>query len=252
MKQNQEKKKKSNSVLIGIVVTICTIACVATAIAVSIYVMNDIKRERLEEQLEEAEECYEKMDYEDAIEAYEDAIKIDPESKDAYIGLAEVYVVMKEYEDAIEILEEGYDETESSAIRRKLQEIEELQEQYEARLAIQHDYELADRIHSAVITSMMDPEVVTDEESNTYLSSINCVRVDMCSIDEVNNKFIEGVIDILGRPARGTDSEDIISLSKLSDLGDMVKSSSFTGHIWMFIDRNTVSIEFEGTDIIIN
>lgn len=240
MKQNQEKKKKSNSVLIGIVVTICTIACVATAIAVSIYVMNDIKRERLEEQLEEAEECYEKMDYEDAIETYENAIEIDPESKDAYIGLAEVYVVMNEYEDAIEILAEGYDETESSAIRRKLREIEELQEQYEERLAIQHDYELADRIRSAVLTSMMDPEVVTSTDAKTQ----ECLRlfgtgvVDLCSISDEDNVYIRSI-------------KNILEISSLSDLDDLVESSNFTGHIWVLIDGNRASVEIEGTGIII-
>lgn len=66
------------------------------------------------------------MEYEQAIAAYEAAIEIDPSMPDPYIGLAKTYMAMEEYDEAIEILEEGLDATDNdSKIEEFLDEIME-------------------------------------------------------------------------------------------------------------------------------
>lgn len=65
-------------------------------------------------------------DYEQAIAEYEIAISIDPTQKDAYAELAELYIELEEYEDAIEILEEGYEETEAKGLSRKVETVKKL------------------------------------------------------------------------------------------------------------------------------
>ena len=67
------------------------------------------------------------LNYEAAIAAYEEAIAIEPKCEEAYLGLAEVYAAMGEYDQAIAVLEEGYDATGSSAMLDRIAEIEELQ-----------------------------------------------------------------------------------------------------------------------------
>ena len=104
----------------GIMVIVCI------AVAVVIIALGGNSGKKLAEQLELAA-CYmDELDYEAAIVAYEAAIEIDPMCEDAYLGLAEVYVAMGEYEDAIKVLEDGYEATGSEEIRRRQEEIEAL------------------------------------------------------------------------------------------------------------------------------
>ena len=65
-------------------------------------------------------------EYEQAIAEFERAIAIDPTQKDAYAELADLYIELEEYEDAIEILEEGYEETEAKGLSRKIEVVKEL------------------------------------------------------------------------------------------------------------------------------
>ena len=61
--------------------------------------------------------------YEEAIIAFSAAIEIDPKQPDAYIGASEAYVGIDDTEAAISILEQGLAETNSEAIRDRLDEI---------------------------------------------------------------------------------------------------------------------------------
>ncbi len=87
---------------------------------------------KLQEQLDLGERYLGELDYEAAIAAYEMAIEIDPKSVDAYLGLADVYVEMKKYEDAIDVLKDGYDETEDEELLDAIEEIEEMMEDAES------------------------------------------------------------------------------------------------------------------------
>lgn len=61
--------------------------------------------------------------YEQAIIEFNKVIEIEPRNVDAYLGLADAYVAQGDYEKAIEVLEKGYAETESSEIQRRIDEL---------------------------------------------------------------------------------------------------------------------------------
>lgn len=61
--------------------------------------------------------------YEEAIIAFTVAIEIDPKNKDAYLGLAEVYIAQGEFDKAEEILEKGFDITGDERLSTRLEEI---------------------------------------------------------------------------------------------------------------------------------
>ncbi|MCQ2527290.1 MAG: carboxypeptidase regulatory-like domain-containing protein, partial [Lachnospiraceae bacterium] len=73
-----------------------------------------------------AEKYFADMDYENAIASYLDAIEIDPTNVEAYLGLADVYIALDDFEAAIDILEEGAQATGSDKIEDRLEEVYEL------------------------------------------------------------------------------------------------------------------------------
>ena len=70
-------------------------------------------KEILFDKLELGHQYLVELDYSSAILEFTDAIKIEPKSEDAYIGLADAYSGMGEIDKAIEALEEGYVKTEN-------------------------------------------------------------------------------------------------------------------------------------------
>ena len=62
--------------------------------------------------------------YQEAIIAFETAIKIDPKRPEAYLGAAEAYVGLGDYVSARKILEDGLKNTEDQEIRKKLDELD--------------------------------------------------------------------------------------------------------------------------------
>lgn len=66
------------------------------------------------------------LKYDDAILAYEVAIRIDPKREDAYIGLARAYIGKREYEKALNAIERGISEIgESDALLAYKKDVEE-------------------------------------------------------------------------------------------------------------------------------
>ena len=118
-----ETEKTINKKWIIIIAAIAAVVCIA--VATVIFVTGNSAERKLAEQLDLAEGYLSELDYENAIVAYEAAIEIDPGCRDAYLGLADIYIEQEEYEEAAKILEEGLAQTDSRAILRKLEEVEE-------------------------------------------------------------------------------------------------------------------------------
>lgn len=68
-------------------------------------------KEILLDKLELGQQYLVELDYSSAVLEFTDAIKIEPKSEDAYVGLADAYSGMGETDKAIEALEEGYVKT---------------------------------------------------------------------------------------------------------------------------------------------
>ena len=83
------------------------------------------RQEQFRREMRHAERYMENLEYEKAIASYQAAIKIDPKNPKPYIGIADAYVAMGDYESARDILQEGYDRTGNKKIRDYLDEIEE-------------------------------------------------------------------------------------------------------------------------------
>jgi hypothetical protein len=99
------------------------------------------------------------------------------------------------------------------------------------------DTQLADSVHTAVLTGMMDPEIVNRKEYNEdYIALTTQTDITQYTGTEEENVILWGAAQILGE-------ED------LHDLSDRIHSSGATGRILVTIigDFN-VEVVLEGTD----
>ena len=121
----QEQKKSGKAglfVLLGVIFLL--IVLIGGSVA---WYMLSAPARALKKQLDLGQKYLEELDYDMAIETYMDAIEIDPQKPDAYLGLADVYVELKDYESAIVVLDEGLDhvkgEKAASALEERKDEI---------------------------------------------------------------------------------------------------------------------------------
>ena len=68
-------------------------------------------------------QAMEEENYEEAISHFEDAIALDPSKPEAYSALADVYIATEDWEKALEILQQGIDETEDEALATKAEKV---------------------------------------------------------------------------------------------------------------------------------
>lgn len=121
MSELKAKKKKS------ITIIIISVLVALLLVGVGIFVFSRVaKTARINKELAAAEKFYEEMDYESAYITYTGIIKIDPKCVEAYIGLGDVIIAMENpsyYVYAIEVLENGYEQTGNPKITEKIEEI---------------------------------------------------------------------------------------------------------------------------------
>lgn len=120
-KTNEELKKPVNRKPLIITAAIAAAVCVAAAAV--IFAEGSNTEKRLTEQLDLAKRCLSELDYGSAITAYEAAIVINPKAEDAYIGLANAYIGLGDYEAAIDALVRGIAESDSEMLTEYLAEV---------------------------------------------------------------------------------------------------------------------------------
>lgn len=119
------KRKKQTGILIAVTAAALLIAVI---VAVIFSVSSDANEYDIH--LEAAQKYLDELDYEQAVVELRMAIEIEPNNSAAYLTLAETYVAMGDYENALTALDEGYAATgdpELSAERERI--AAELQEQ---------------------------------------------------------------------------------------------------------------------------
>ena len=99
----QKTKKKPYKVLIIVACFVIVAAVIISAFTVEA----KIREGKYQNCITKAENYLEAFDYENAVEMYLMAIKIDPKQKKPYEQLAEIFVLQEQYDEAIEILEKG-------------------------------------------------------------------------------------------------------------------------------------------------
>jgi len=119
----KRKMKFSTKVIIF---TIAIILLCAIAILLFINLSSSSKGKDLQEQLELGEQYLSELDYEQAIVAYEAAITIDPQSVDACLGLADTYIALGDYDEALLVLERNYSLSNDSSVAKKINTVKAL------------------------------------------------------------------------------------------------------------------------------
>ena len=155
--------------------------------------------EIVNEKLELAYQYISEQNYEQAILVYNEIIEIDPKSVTAYIGLAGVYTEMGDTEKAEEILQAGYEATESEEIKSRIDE-------YIAENSHEGNNESAAEISKNNI----------EEEKSAQEVSQENVIYDLILQDQVSSD-LPGFIDIVGGEVKivGTDFYGEIRLRDL-------------------------------------
>lgn len=112
---------------------------------------NSIERQ-IAKQLELGEKYLTELNYEEAIVALQKVIDLEPRNVEVYLQLAEVYVQMKDYDRVIEILEQGYQNTQNEDVLEKLEKVkqEKTDREMDAMLEPVYEYMLAKNIDGAV------------------------------------------------------------------------------------------------------
>ena len=128
------KNKRRKWPLVLIISLITIILVVALSVVISTNVQSAKQEKALQEQLDLGNKYLNELDYEQAIVAYEAAIEIDPMSVDAYMGLADTYVNMEDFEKAKEVLQAGYDATGDERLKDKIIEIVSLIAEEQAKI----------------------------------------------------------------------------------------------------------------------
>ena len=118
--ENIVGKKKSKGLVIGIAIAIAVVAFAVLGTAIYFVADANSPEKKIAKQLDLGNKYLEDEDYERAIAAFDKAIDIDPKCVDAYLGKAEAYVALDDYEEAIAVLVDGYGETEDKAIKKQL------------------------------------------------------------------------------------------------------------------------------------
>ena len=121
------------------------------------------KARQLTEQLELGEMYLDELNYEQAVVAFQAAITIEPLSVEAYLGIAEVYMLQGEYEQAMEYSKKGYEITESEKLLDLLSKVEQKIVEKEfltggQAYLLQQDYEKALEAFFKVLEMSENPE----------------------------------------------------------------------------------------------
>ena len=79
--------------------------------------------------------------YEEAIIAFTAAIEIDPKKVDAYIGISDAYCALARYEEAVDVLKQGYEITNDVKLKERYEEVymSQLPDEYIEILSVTYD-----------------------------------------------------------------------------------------------------------------
>ncbi len=161
------KQKKVLWLVVGIVAAAVVVVVIIIAI---IFMLSPGKRQRdaYENQVTQGEEFIKNSNYDDAIEAFRDAIEIDKNEEDAYVGLADAYIKNKEYRKAAEILQQGSKVSGSKErIEEKKEELYNLAPELEEEFESQQEDSKSSQSESQVAQNDTTQPVTQAPESET-------------------------------------------------------------------------------------
>lgn len=120
------------------------------------------RQDSYEHYVKVAQKYLSEEDYEQAIVEFNKAIEKNPQLEYAYLGLSGVYVRMEEYDEAIGVLQNGYDETQIRSLRRKMDNIKKKSEDTEIETAVVDEPIQAE--DSTKELAYMEEEITSEKE----------------------------------------------------------------------------------------
>ncbi|MCD7772945.1 MAG: tetratricopeptide repeat protein [Ruminococcus sp.] len=108
------KKMYTISIFVAVLLLL---GCLCT---IGIFVIKGNSSSSYEKHIQVAQQCFDKADYEGAIEAYEEAINDDDKNVEAYVGIAKTYRSMNDIQTAISWLTTGYELTGDATLQEML------------------------------------------------------------------------------------------------------------------------------------
>lgn len=128
--QRNETTKKKPSKRMAVITIALVLALIAISLTAGLVVTKILPEKRLKSLLSLGDKYLSEIKYDDAIAAYEEALMIEPRSEEAYLGIANAYIGLKDYEKALEAVERGVSALgETEALLKIRSIIEELIEQ---------------------------------------------------------------------------------------------------------------------------
>lgn len=112
---------KQKSLIMGIGILLL---CIVFAVSMILITGKSNRQKQWEEQLNLGNRYLMEQDYESALVAFNKLIEIDPKNAEGYLKVAEAYVGLKDYENAVEILNKGYQETGDGRLEKMKEEYE--------------------------------------------------------------------------------------------------------------------------------
>lgn len=126
----QSPKKSNKKLVIGIILALLCIAAVT-----AFFLLRETPEERIDRYLDLGAKYIEEEDYESAIAAYDSALEIDPNLEEAiegeintYLAWSDVLVAEEDFDEALDILEEGYDKFDDDRLLQAIERVEAAQE----------------------------------------------------------------------------------------------------------------------------
>ena len=129
-----KRQKIEAGIFAAILASVIAIMVVVVAIVVVVMATVGGSKNPYDRHMELAQRYLDDLQYEQAIAEYKAAIEIEPKNEEAYLALADIYVQQGDYEAALDILNQGLEQTESGELKMRA---ETVSRQYEAAQALQ-------------------------------------------------------------------------------------------------------------------
>ena len=129
-----KRQKIEAGIFAAILASVIAVMVVVVAIVVVVMATVGGSKNPYDRHMELAQRYLDDLQYEQAIAEYKAAIEIEPKNEEAYLALADIYVQQGDYEAALDILNQGLEQTESGELKVHA---ETVSKQYEAVQALQ-------------------------------------------------------------------------------------------------------------------
>ena len=142
------------------------IALIAIALAFVFIRFAPTKSTDIGAMISTAQQYLTEQKYEQAIAEFQKIIEIDPKNADAYIGMAKAYIGIGDTDKAVEVLEDGYEQTNDDRILEMLEELKSGEETAETTVTTVEitETETSETTAEVTETSITEKETTEDAE----------------------------------------------------------------------------------------